>query len=57
VGTVKNVYREQVWLNGIKGSKKGENRYKTMNGKAVLQLAEEKIRRKSLKSVWPKIEI
>jgi hypothetical protein len=26
-----NVYREQVCLNGIRGSKKGESRYKTMN--------------------------
>jgi hypothetical protein len=37
----KNAYREQVCLNGIKGSKKGESHYKTMNGKAVLQLTEE----------------
>jgi hypothetical protein len=32
---VMNVYREQVFLDGIKGSKKGESRYKTMNGKIV----------------------
>jgi hypothetical protein len=54
---VKNVYREQVCLNGIKGSKKDQSRYKTMNGKAVLQLPEQKNRRKTFKSVWPKIEL
>jgi hypothetical protein len=57
VRTVKNVYRKQECLNGIKGSKKGESRYEMMNGKAVLQLPEQKNRRKSFKSVWPKIEI
>jgi hypothetical protein len=30
-------------LKGIKGSKKGESRYKKMNGKAVLQLPEQRI--------------
>jgi hypothetical protein len=54
---VKNVYREQVCLNDIKGSKKGEGRYKTMKGKTVFQLQEDKNRQKSFKSVWPKIEI
>jgi hypothetical protein len=34
VRTVKNVYLEQVGLKGSKDSKKGESRYKTMNGKA-----------------------
>lgn len=43
-------------LNSIKGSKKGESHYK-INGKAVLQLPEQKNRRKSFKSVWPKIEL
>jgi hypothetical protein len=57
VRTVKNVYREQVCLNGIKGSKKGESHYKTMNRKAVLQLPKQKNRQKSLKGVWPKIEL
>jgi hypothetical protein len=42
--TVKNVYQEQVCLNGIKGSKKGKSRYKTMTGKAVLQHPEQKYR-------------
>jgi hypothetical protein len=56
VRTVKNVYREEVCLNGIKGSKKGESRYKTMNGKAIFQLPGRKNRRKSFKSVWMKIE-
>jgi hypothetical protein len=37
--------------------KKGESRYKTMNGKAVLQLPEQKNRRNSFKSFWLKIEI
>jgi uncharacterized protein YecE (DUF72 family) len=37
--------------------KKCESRYKTMNGKTALQLPEEKNRRKSFKSVWPKIEL
>jgi hypothetical protein len=55
--TMKNDYLERVCLNGIKGSKKGECRYKTMNGKAVFQLPEEKNRRKLCKSVWPKIEL
>jgi hypothetical protein len=41
VRMVKNVYREQGCLNGIKGSKMGESRYKTMNEKAVLQLPEQ----------------
>jgi hypothetical protein len=53
---VKNVYREQMCLNGMKGSKQGESLYKSINGKAVLQLPEQKNRRKSFKSVWPKIE-
>jgi hypothetical protein len=44
-------------LKGVKGSKKGESRYKTMNGKAVFQLVKQKNRRKSVKSVWPKIEL
>jgi hypothetical protein len=44
-------------FNGIKGSKKGESHYKTINGKAVLQIPEQKNRRKSFKSVWPKIEL
>jgi hypothetical protein len=35
---VKNVYLEQVCLNGVKRSKKGESPYKTKNGKAVLQI-------------------
>jgi hypothetical protein len=55
--TVKNVYREQVCLSDMKGSKKGESRYKTMKGKAVLQLPEQNNRRKWFKSVRPKIEI
>jgi hypothetical protein len=50
---VKNVYREQVCLKGIKGSKKGESRYK----KAVLQLPEQKNQWKSFKNVCPKIEL
>jgi hypothetical protein len=52
VRTVKNVY-----LNGIKGSKEGESHYKTMNGKAVLQIPEQKDWYKSFQSVWPKIEL
>jgi hypothetical protein len=32
---VKNVYREQMCLNGTKGSKKGESHFKTMNGKFI----------------------
>jgi hypothetical protein len=46
-----------VCVNGIKGSKKDESCYKTMNRKAILQLPEQKNRRKSFKSVWPKIEL
>jgi hypothetical protein len=42
---MKNVYREQVCLNGIKGSKKGKSHYKTINVKVVLQLPEENIHR------------
>jgi hypothetical protein len=37
---------KQVCLDGINGSKKGQTRYKTMNGKAVLQLPEQKNQRK-----------
>jgi hypothetical protein len=37
--------------------KERESRYKTMKGKAVLQLPELKNRRKSFKSVLPKIEL
>jgi hypothetical protein len=55
--TVKNVYPEQMDLKGVKGSKKGESRYKTMKGKAVFQLVKQRNRRKSVKSVWPKIEL
>jgi hypothetical protein len=40
---VKNVYREQVCLNDTKGSKKGESPYKTINGKADLQLPEQAV--------------
>jgi hypothetical protein len=47
----------QVCLNDIKGSEKGECRYKTMNRKAILQLPEQKDRWKSFKSVWPKIKL
>jgi hypothetical protein len=54
---VKNVYREQVCLNGIKVSKKSESHYKTTNGKVVLQLPEQKNQRNLFKSVWPKIEL
>jgi hypothetical protein len=48
---LKSAYGEEcltikVCLNDINGSKKGESRYKTMNGKAVLQLPEQKNRRK-----------
>jgi hypothetical protein len=53
---MKNVYQEQVCLNGIKGLKKGESCYKAMHGKAILQLPEQKNEWKSFKSVWPKIE-
>jgi hypothetical protein len=45
---LKSAYGEEC-LNGIKGSKKGESHYKTMNGKAVLQLREQKNRQKSFK--------
>jgi hypothetical protein len=55
--TAQNVYREQVCLNGMTGSEKGESRYKTMNGKTVLQLPEQRNKRKSFKSIWPKIEL
>jgi hypothetical protein len=44
-------------FNGIKGSKKGKSRYKTMNRKAVLQLTEQKNQWKSFKNVWLKIEL
>jgi hypothetical protein len=52
----KSAYGEEclwrkVCLNGIKRSKKGENCYRTVKGNAVLQLPEEKNRRKSFKSV------
>jgi hypothetical protein len=40
----------------FKRSKKGESRYKTMNGKIVIHLLEHKNRLKSFKSVWPKID-
>jgi hypothetical protein len=59
---LKSAYGEQC-LSGTsvfectEGSKKGESRYETMNGKAVLQLPEQKNRRKSFKSAWPKIEL
>jgi hypothetical protein len=36
---------------------KGEGRFKTMERKPVLQLPEQKNRRKSLKNIWPKIEV
>jgi hypothetical protein len=49
--------QEQVRLNGIKGSKKSKSPNKMMNGKAVLQLPEQKNRWKSFKSVWPKIKL
>jgi hypothetical protein len=39
----------------IKGSKKDKNRYKTLNGKAALQLPEQKNQRTSFNSVWLKI--
>jgi hypothetical protein len=42
---MKNVYAEKVYLNGIKGLKKAESRYEMMNGKAILQLPEQKNRR------------
>jgi hypothetical protein len=38
------IYRTSVFAS-IKGSKKGEGRYKTMSGKAVLQLPEQKNRK------------
>jgi hypothetical protein len=38
---VKDVYLEQVCLKGIKSSKKGMNRYKTLNEKVVLQFPED----------------
>jgi hypothetical protein len=37
-----NIYLEKVCLNGTKGSKKGENRYKTMNREDVLQFHKQK---------------
>jgi hypothetical protein len=49
---MKNVYREQACLNGIKGSMKSKTRYKTTNGKAVLQFPEQKNRRGSIKSQY-----
>jgi hypothetical protein len=54
---LKNAYGEceQVSLNGVNGSKKGESCYKTINAKAVLELPEHKNRQKSFRSVWPKI--
>jgi hypothetical protein len=39
-----------------KGSKTGESRYKTINGKTFLQVPEQKNRRDSFKRVSPKIE-
>jgi hypothetical protein len=44
-------------LNGIKTAKKGEGRYKTMNGNFVLQLPEQKNRRRSSQGVSPKTGI
>jgi hypothetical protein len=44
VRTVKNAYLEQLCLNGMKGSEKGESRYRMMNGKTVFQHAEWKSR-------------
>jgi hypothetical protein len=35
---VKNVYLEQVCLNGTEDSRVGASRYKMVNGKAVFQL-------------------
>jgi hypothetical protein len=54
---LKSAYGEEclsttMCLNDMKGSKKGESHRKTMNGKAVLQLPEQKL----FKRVWPKIE-
>jgi hypothetical protein len=55
---LKSMYgEEQVFLNGIKGLKKGNSCYKTMNRNAALQLPEQKNRRKSFKTVWPKIQL
>jgi hypothetical protein len=56
VHMVKNVYLEQVCLDSIKGSEKGESHYKT-NIKAISQLPEQQNREKSFKSVWPKTEV
>jgi hypothetical protein len=42
VRTVKNIYLEQVYSNDIKGSTNGESRYMMMNGKAALELTEQK---------------
>jgi hypothetical protein len=44
-------------LNGIKGSKEGENCNKALNGKAIIKLPEVKNRRKSFKTVWPQMEL
>jgi hypothetical protein len=59
---LKSVYGEECLLRTsvfehMKGSRKGKNVCKTMNGKAVLQLPEQKNQRKSFKSVWLKIEL